>query len=148
MSILPTLGLFCKGYVTSNCRQSILNVSFWLHTCTFQAILFLGRGNHLTLRRSQLLPSQQSLPTYTYCTFSLVSVITVALFLIVHTLATPLTNFLATGIEWIWDYPQWHAFGQLKHVLCTAAVLILPDICGEFVLHTDVLCYCIGGVLR
>ena len=47
--------------------------------------------------------------------------------------SAPLTDLLATGVHLHWDHPYHHVFEHMKHALCTALILILPDMCGELV---------------
>ena len=63
-------------------------------------------------------------------------------------ISASLTDLLCTGAGWLWG-PAWQAaFDKLKQALCSAPVLILPNMHGDFVVETDASDYCIGGVLN
>ena len=79
------LGLFCNGYVISNCRPRIQNVSFFIHPCVYLVIYFLVKWCHMTLKRLRPLPSWQPLLVCIHYAFFLVTAtITTALFYIMH----------------------------------------------------------------
>lgn len=62
-------------------------------------------------------------------------------------LAAPLTDLLGTKVPWEWGVRQQEAFDLLKAALCSAPVLCLPDLAGDFTLETDASDFCLGAVL-
>ena len=63
-------------------------------------------------------------------------------------IAAPLTDLLGSKVPWGWEAPQQAAFEALRHALCSAPVLAIPDLRQDFVLDTDASNSCIGGVLQ
>ena len=62
-------------------------------------------------------------------------------------IAAPLTDLLASKVQWVWGAPELAAFDTLKQALCTAPVLLMPDLWGDFVIDTDASQRSIGGIL-
>ena len=62
-------------------------------------------------------------------------------------ICAPLTDLLHTATPWVWGPTQQHAFYQLKQVLCSMPVLVLPSMHTDFVIETNASDYCISGVL-
>ena len=62
-------------------------------------------------------------------------------------IAAPLTDLLGSKVQWAWGAAEQVAFDTLKQALCTAPVLLMPDLQGDFVVDTDASQYSIGGVM-
>lgn len=62
-------------------------------------------------------------------------------------IAAPLTDLLASKASWVWGSAEQAAFDSLKSALCTAPVLLMPDLRGDFVIDTDASQRSIGGVI-
>ena len=52
-------------------------------------------------------------------------------------IAAPLTDLLGSKVQWVWGAAEQTAFDTLKQALCTAPVLLMPDLQGDFVVDTD-----------
>ena len=48
-------------------------------------------------------------------------------------------------MQWAWGAAEQAAFDTLKQALCTAPVLLMPDLRGDFVVDTDASQHNIGG---
>ena len=62
-------------------------------------------------------------------------------------IATPLTDLLGSKVQWVWGAAEQAAFDTLKQALCTAPVLLMHDLWGDFVVDTDASQRSIGGVI-
>ena len=62
-------------------------------------------------------------------------------------IAAPLTDLLGSKVQWVWGAAEQTAFDTLKQALCTAPVLLMPDLRGDFVVDTDASQRSIGGVI-
>ena len=62
-------------------------------------------------------------------------------------ISRPLTNLLKKETPFKWNEETQKAFDLLKEKLCTAPVLIFPDLEKEFTLYTDSSGYAIGCCL-
>ena len=63
-------------------------------------------------------------------------------------IAKPLTELTKKDIPFQWGAEQTKAMNELKKALCTAPVLLLPDLAKPFVVHTDASSFALGGVLQ
>ena len=63
-------------------------------------------------------------------------------------IAKPLTELTKKDILFQWGAEQTKAMNELKKALCTAPVLLLPDLAKPFVVHTDASSFALGGVLQ
>jgi len=63
-------------------------------------------------------------------------------------IAKPLTELTKKDIPFQWGTEQAKAMNELKRALCTAPVLLLPDLTKPFVVHTDASSFALGGVLQ
>ena len=63
-------------------------------------------------------------------------------------IAKPLTELTKKDIPFEWGNEQEMAMTKLKRALCTAPVLLLPDLARPFVVHTDASSFALGGVLQ
>ena len=61
--------------------------------------------------------------------------------------AAPLYALLRKDVTWEWSDSQQCAFEALKHALCEAPVLALPNFNKPFTIETDASDTAIGGVL-
>ena len=61
--------------------------------------------------------------------------------------AAPLYALLRKDVTWEWAAAQQRAFEALKHALCEAPVLALPNFNKPFTIETDASDTAIGGVL-
>ena len=61
--------------------------------------------------------------------------------------AAPLYALLRKDVMWEWSDAQQRAFEALKHALCEAPVLALPNFNKPFTIETDASDTAIGGVL-
>ena len=61
--------------------------------------------------------------------------------------AAPLYALLRKDVTWEWADAQQRAFEALKHALCEAPVLALPNFNRPFTIETDASDTAIGGVL-
>ena len=61
--------------------------------------------------------------------------------------AAPLYALLRKDVTWEWAAAQQRAFEALKHALCEAPVLALPNFNKPFTIETDASNTAIGGVL-
>ena len=61
--------------------------------------------------------------------------------------AAPLYALLRKDVTWEWSDAQQRAFESLKHALCEAPVLALPNFNKPFTIETDASDTAIGGVL-
>ena len=61
--------------------------------------------------------------------------------------AAPLYALLRKDVAWEWAAAQQRAFEALKHALCEAPVLALPNFNKPFTIETDASDTAIGGVL-
>ena len=61
--------------------------------------------------------------------------------------AAPLYALLHKDVTWEWSDAQQRAFEALKHALCEAPVLALPNFNKPFTIETDASDTAIGGVL-
>ena len=61
--------------------------------------------------------------------------------------AAPLYALLRKDVTWEWSDAQQRAFEALKHALCEAPVLALPNFNKPFTIETDASDTAIGGVL-
>ena len=61
--------------------------------------------------------------------------------------AGPLYALLHKDVTWEWAAAQQRAFEALKHALCEAPVLALPNFNRPFTIETDASDTAIGGVL-
>ena len=61
--------------------------------------------------------------------------------------AAPLYALLRKDVMWEWAAAQQHAFEALKHALCEAPVLALPNFNKPFTIETDASNTAIGGLL-
>lgn len=61
--------------------------------------------------------------------------------------AAPLYALLRKDVTWEWAVAQQRAFEALKHALCEAPVLALPNFNKPFTIETDASDTAIGGVL-
>ena len=61
--------------------------------------------------------------------------------------AAPLYALLCKDVTWEWAAAQQRAFEALKHALCEAPVLALPNFNKPFTIETDASDTAIGGVL-
>ena len=61
--------------------------------------------------------------------------------------AAPLYALLRKDVTWEWSDAQQRAFEALKHALCEAPVLALPNFNRPFTIETDASDTAIGGVL-
>ena len=61
-------------------------------------------------------------------------------------IAAPLTDLLGSKVQWVWGAAEQAAFDTLKQALCTATVLLVAALWGDFVIDTDASQHSIGGV--
>ena len=61
-----------------------------------------------------------------------------------HT-AAPLYDWLCKYVPWGWTAARQHASDALKHALCDALVLTMPDYNRPFIIETDASQVAIGG---
>ena len=62
-------------------------------------------------------------------------------------LAKPLTALTQKGVAFDWEDKQENSFQKLKHMLCTAPILSLPEGTEDFVVYCDVSNQGLGCVL-
>ena len=62
-------------------------------------------------------------------------------------IAAPMTELLSPKVPFVWGDRQQAAFEQLKHILCNAPVLLLPDWDRPFVVQCDASDRAVGAVL-
>ena len=62
-------------------------------------------------------------------------------------IAHPITELLKKESSFTWSHECDSAFNELKHALCTAPVLRLPDLTADFFIETDASDFAIGAVL-
>jgi hypothetical protein len=63
------------------------------------------------------------------------------------TIATPLNELTKKGVAFEWGITQDHAFHELKRLLTSAPLLVLPDFNKQFEIQCDASGIGIGGVL-
>lgn len=63
-------------------------------------------------------------------------------------LARPLTDLLRKDVVWKWDAVAQTSFDQLKHAVCQAPVLALPDFAEQFCVDADACGTGVGAVLQ
>lgn len=63
-----------------------------------------------------------------------------------HHLA-PLTQIVGKKSKFQWKEPQQRAFDQLKTIISEETMLLFPNFQQEFIIHTDVSDYQLGGAI-
>ena len=61
--------------------------------------------------------------------------------------AALLTDLLGSKVQWVWGAAKQAAFDTLKQALCTAPVLLMPDLRGNLIVDTDASHCSIGGII-
>ena len=62
-------------------------------------------------------------------------------------IASPLYQLLRKDTTWTWNFTHQSAMDSLKHALCHAPVLTMPDFDTPFQIETDASDVAIGAVL-
>ena len=62
-------------------------------------------------------------------------------------ICAPFTDLLHTGTPWVWGPTKQCAFDQLKQAFCSSPILVVPNMCANFVIKTVASEYYISGVL-
>ena len=62
-------------------------------------------------------------------------------------ISAPLNKFTRKGFPFLWTDLEQSAFDQLKHVLTSSTILVLPDPTKPYIVRTDASRVGIGGVL-
>lgn len=62
--------------------------------------------------------------------------------------AADLTTLTGKSQSWLWGEAQQRAFGELKRLLISTPILIVPDVDLPFVIHADASDFAVGAVLE